>query len=85
MRQATALLEEAGWRAEGGVLRNAAGEPFVFEILVQSGQVTLSSGNVEAIANLYVDALRQLGIDGAGASWSTRRSSPSGATSTTTT
>lgn len=63
MRQATALLEEAGWKAEGGVLKDAAGKPFSFEILVQSGQVTLSSGNVEAIANLYVDALRQLGVE----------------------
>ncbi|MCU0254373.1 MAG: extracellular solute-binding protein [Acidobacteria bacterium] len=56
MRLATALLEEAGWTAEGGVLRNAAGEPFAFEILLQSGQH-------EAVTNLYVDALRQLGID----------------------
>ncbi len=62
LRRATALLEEAGWKAEDGVLRNAAGAPFGFEILVQSGQTTLSSSQVEAIANLYVDALRQLGI-----------------------
>jgi peptide/nickel transport system substrate-binding protein len=56
MRRASALLEEAGWKAEGGVLRNAAGEPFTFEILLQSGQG-------EAAANLFVDALRQLGIE----------------------
>lgn len=62
MRKAAKLLEEAGWTAEGGVLRNAQGAPFDFEILVQSGQTTLSSGQVESIANLYVDALRQLGI-----------------------
>jgi len=62
MRAATRLFEEAGWSAEGGVLRNAAGEAFTFEILVQSGQATLSSGNVEAVANLYADALRQLGV-----------------------
>ncbi|MBP7000895.1 MAG: ABC transporter substrate-binding protein [Amaricoccus sp.] len=62
MRKATQLLEAAGWKAEGGVLRNAAGEPFEFEILAQAGQVTLSSANVEAVANLYVDALRQLGV-----------------------
>ncbi|MBP7241619.1 extracellular solute-binding protein [Amaricoccus sp.] len=61
MRAATRLLEEAGWKSEGGVLRDAGGNPFTFEILVQAGQPTLSSGNVEAIANLYVDALRQLG------------------------
>ena len=62
MRKAMKLLEEAGWTAEGGTLRDASGAPFVFEILVQSGQTTLSSGQVEAIASLYVDALRQLGI-----------------------
>ncbi|MBA3325046.1 MAG: ABC transporter substrate-binding protein, partial [Rhodobacteraceae bacterium] len=32
MRRATALLAEAGWTAEGGVLRNAAGAPFAFTI-----------------------------------------------------
>lgn len=63
MRKATQLLDEAGWKAEGGVLRNAAGEPFAFEILAQAGQITLSSANVEAVANLYVDALRQLGVE----------------------
>lgn len=56
MRKATALLKEAGWTAEGGVLRNAAGEPFAFTIL-------LSGGEGEATANLFVDALRQLGIE----------------------
>jgi peptide/nickel transport system substrate-binding protein len=55
MRRATALLEEAGWTAQGGELRNAAGEAFAFEILLQGGQG-------EAAANLFVDALRQLGI-----------------------
>lgn len=62
MRKAIKLLEKAGWTAEGGTLRDASGAPFAFEILVQSGQTTLSSGQVEAIASLYVDALRQLGI-----------------------
>ena len=56
MRVATRLLEEAGWRTEGGVLRNAAGEPFRFEILLQGSQG-------EAAANIFVDALRQLGIE----------------------
>jgi peptide/nickel transport system substrate-binding protein len=55
IRRATAILAEAGWTIEGGTLRNAAGEPFRFEILLQSGQN-------EAAANLYADALRQLGI-----------------------
>jgi peptide/nickel transport system substrate-binding protein len=55
LRTAARLLEEAGWTIEGGVRRNAAGEPFAFEILLASGQG-------EAVANLFADALRQLGI-----------------------
>ena len=56
MRAAARLLEEAGWSSQGGVLRNAAGEPFRFTILLQQGQG-------EAVANIFVDALRQLGIE----------------------
>lgn len=56
MRAALRLLEEAGWAIEGGTLRDAAGEPFRFGIL-------LSSSQGEAVANLYRDALRQLGIE----------------------
>jgi peptide/nickel transport system substrate-binding protein len=55
MRLAAERLAEAGWTVEDGVLRNAAGEPFAFEILLQQGQS-------EAVTNIFVDALRQLGI-----------------------
>jgi peptide/nickel transport system substrate-binding protein len=55
MRKAAALLSEAGWSVQNGVLANAAGEPFTFEIL-------LTGAGHEAVANLYADALRQLGI-----------------------
>jgi peptide/nickel transport system substrate-binding protein len=55
MRRAGELLAEAGWTVQGGQLRNAAGEPFVFRILLEQGQN-------EAVANIFVDALRQLGI-----------------------
>ncbi len=55
MRTATRLLEEAGWTIQDQVLRNTAGEPFEFEILLDS------SAN-EAVANIFTDALRQLGI-----------------------
>ncbi|CAN5669565.1 extracellular solute-binding protein [soil metagenome] len=55
LRAATRILAEAGWTIEAGTLRNAAGEPFTFEILLQSGQN-------EGAATLYADALRQLGI-----------------------
>jgi peptide/nickel transport system substrate-binding protein len=63
MRRALQLLEEAGWTASGGRLVNASGQPFAFEILVQSGQATLSASHVEAIANLYADGLRQIGVE----------------------
>jgi peptide/nickel transport system substrate-binding protein len=55
MRAAGRLLAEAGWTVQGGELRNAAGERFEFAILLQQGQN-------EAVANLFADALRQLGI-----------------------
>jgi len=55
MRRAAALLAEAGWEIRDGELRNGAGEAFAFEILLASGQN-------EAAATLYADALRQLGI-----------------------
>jgi peptide/nickel transport system substrate-binding protein len=56
MRAAAELLAEAGWTVKDGVLRNADGAPFVFEILLQQGQN-------EAVTNIFVDALRQLGIE----------------------
>ena len=37
LRAATALLEEAGWTVQEGVQKNAAGEPFTFEILLVNG------------------------------------------------
>jgi peptide/nickel transport system substrate-binding protein len=55
LRVARKRLEEAGWTVQGGELRNAAGERFQFEILLQQGQS-------EAVANIFTDALRQLGI-----------------------
>jgi peptide/nickel transport system substrate-binding protein len=58
LRAATRLLVEAGWEPDAaGVLRNAAGEPFVFELLLRQG-----SGEIMAIANTYIGALAQLGI-----------------------
>ncbi|MHA6344036.1 extracellular solute-binding protein [Roseivivax sp. CAU 1761] len=57
LRRATQLLEEAGWQVEGGVLRNAAGEPFAFRILLPQGSPEMAS-----IVDLYVQALERLGI-----------------------
>ena len=58
LRTATALLEEAGWTVQDGVLKNAAGEAFVFEILLVNG-----ADDTIAAANIYVEALKRLGIE----------------------
>ena len=57
IEQATALLEAAGWTVQEGVLKNAAGEPFTFEILLQSG-----STENQSIIDMYVESLSRLGI-----------------------
>ncbi len=54
---ALALLEEAGWTVQDGVLRNDAGAPFTFDILLQTG----SSEN-QAIIDMFVQSLTRLGI-----------------------
>lgn len=57
LRAATRLLEDAGWTVQGGVLRDATGQPFAFEILLVNGQDEMISA-----ANIYVEALKRLGI-----------------------
>jgi peptide/nickel transport system substrate-binding protein len=57
IRTATKLLEEAGWAVKDGVLQNAAGEPFAFDILLQQGADEMLS-----IATIYVEALKRLGM-----------------------
>jgi peptide/nickel transport system substrate-binding protein len=59
LRRALALLEEAGWiTGDDGVLRNADGQPFEFEIVLTIGQ-----DEVAAIAAIYIEALRTVGIE----------------------
>ena len=58
MRRAFALLEQAGWTVQNGVLKNAEGAPFTFEILLD----TASSGAWERITLPYVKNLQKLGI-----------------------
>ena len=58
IRAATALLEEAGWSVQDGVLKNAAGEPFAFEILLVNG----ATDTINA-ATIYVEGLKRLGIE----------------------
>jgi peptide/nickel transport system substrate-binding protein len=57
IREATRLLEEAGWTVQNGVLTNAAGTPFAFDILLVQGEDDMLS-----IANIFIEALRRLGI-----------------------
>lgn len=58
-RQAARLLNEAGWQADDrGVLRNAEGQAFTFEILLLQG-----SAEQQAIANSFLEAVQRLGIE----------------------
>lgn len=58
LRRATALLQEAGWTVQDGVLKNAQGIPFRFEVLLRQGDATGQS-----IFEIYRPALERLGID----------------------
>jgi peptide/nickel transport system substrate-binding protein len=55
IRRSAELLAEAGWTVTDGELRDGSGQPLAFNILLKNGQN-------EAVANVFVDALRQLGI-----------------------
>lgn len=58
IRKALKLLEEAGWTVgEDGVLRNAQGAPFTFEIVLNQGAT-----ETQKIIDIYVEALKRLGI-----------------------
>ncbi len=56
LRRAAELLATAGWRAEGGVLKDASGRPFAFEIL-------LGRSADEQVSGAWAEALKRLGID----------------------
>ena len=55
LRQARALLAEAGWTYRDGALRNAKGEPFTLEFLD-------SQGDLERLLTPFMQALARLGI-----------------------
>lgn len=57
LRKALALFEEAGWTVQDGVMKDATGKPFVFDILLAAGAT-----DSETVVNIYAQALRQLGI-----------------------
>ena len=57
-RKAMKLLEDAGWTvAADGVLKNASGTPFTFEIVLQQG-----ASETQSVVDIYVEALSRLGI-----------------------
>ena len=57
LRQAKALLAEAGWTVRDGRLRNAAGQPFEFEVLLISAQK-----GFDRILAPYAHNLERLGV-----------------------
>ncbi|WP_415233753.1 extracellular solute-binding protein [Pseudorhodobacter sp.] len=58
IRAAKALLEEAGWSPDAqGILKNAEGKAFAFDILLNNGATEITT-----IANMYIEALKPLGI-----------------------
>lgn len=57
LRKAVKLLKDAGWHVQQGVLQNAAGTAFEFEVLLKA-----SATEHEAIISIYIDALKRLGI-----------------------
>lgn len=58
IRTATNLLAEAGWTVQDGILKDASGAPFRFEILLTQGQDEMISA-----ASIYIEALKRLGIE----------------------
>jgi peptide/nickel transport system substrate-binding protein len=58
LREAVALLEQAGLTVQDGKLRNPDGTPFAFEILLTNG-----ASEMIAAANIYAESLRRLGVE----------------------
>ncbi|MGV1099000.1 extracellular solute-binding protein [Thiovibrio sp. JS02] len=56
LKQAKAILAEAGWTIRNGVLTNALGQPLEFEIL-------LVSPSFERVMEPYINNLKKLGIN----------------------
>ncbi|MCA0043789.1 extracellular solute-binding protein [Celeribacter litoreus] len=57
VRRALALMEEAGWTIQDGIMKNAAGEIFTFEILLRVGD-----DENQSIIDTYTQMLIHLGI-----------------------
>ncbi|MBS9716312.1 extracellular solute-binding protein [Pseudohalocynthiibacter aestuariivivens] len=57
LRAALRLMEQAGWTVQEGVMKNAQGQPFTFEILLKQG-----SAENQSIINIYTQSLQRLGV-----------------------
>ena len=55
--RALQLFEEAGWSVQNGVMSDASGQPFTFEILLSQGAT-----ETQQIVDIYQAALSRLGI-----------------------
>nr|WP_246139443.1 ABC transporter substrate-binding protein [Phaeobacter marinintestinus] len=58
LRLAMALLNDAGWTVQDGLLRNADGDPFTFNVLMRQG-----AGDMLSVVEIYARALERLGIE----------------------
>ncbi|WP_300032308.1 extracellular solute-binding protein [uncultured Roseobacter sp.] len=58
IRRAMALLEEAGWTPQDGIMRNSAGDTLAFTLLIAQ-----NSSENRAIADIYKSALDRLGVE----------------------
>ncbi len=57
-QRALDLFEQAGWTLDdAGVMRNAAGDAFTFEIVIETG-----GSEIETILNMYLQSLERIGI-----------------------
>jgi len=57
IRRALRLMADAGWQVQDGVMRNAAGQPFVFDVLLPQG-----ASDMQSAVNIFAAALERMGI-----------------------
>jgi peptide/nickel transport system substrate-binding protein len=57
LARAIDLMAEAGWTIQDGMMKNAEGAPFTFEIVLSNGAT-----EEQSIIDLYVQALERMGI-----------------------
>ncbi len=58
MRVAIDQFEAAGWTIQGGVMQNADGTPFAFELLLETG-----ASETIGMADMYAETMSSLGIE----------------------